>query len=186
MTTIIFAHPWHGSFNKSILDTIIKTLENSGERYRIIDLNKDKFNPVLEEEDLALYSQGKYADPLVGEYQKIVGETTRLICIFPIWWGTTPAILKGFFDKVLLYGFAFSYENGWTPLLKINKALVITTSESPTEDFRLPIEQFFIPSMLNTVGINNVDWLNCDHTSHGTDEHRKDFLQKIEDQIRKS
>jgi putative NADPH-quinone reductase len=183
MTTIIFAHPWYGSFNKSILDTVIKTLDNQGKEHQVIDLHKDKFNPVMAEEDLALYSRGKYADPLVGTYQKILEKTTELICIFPIWWGAAPAILKGFFDKTLLCGFAFSYENGWTPLLKINKATVITTSESPTEMFRVPVEQYFIPSMLKAVGINNAVWLNCDQTSHGTNEHRQDFLKKVEEEV---
>ncbi|MDR1808894.1 MAG: NAD(P)H-dependent oxidoreductase [Prevotella sp.] len=183
MTTIIFAHPWQGSFNKSILDKVIKTLQNRGENYQLIDLNGDNFNPVMTSADLALYSQGKYADRLVGKYQKMLAESDGLVLIFPIWWGTAPAILKGFFDKVLLCGFAFSYENGWTPLLKINKATVITTSESPTDLFRLPIEQHFIPSMLESVGINNAVWLNCDQTAHGSDEHRQNFLQKVAESI---
>jgi putative NADPH-quinone reductase len=183
MTTIIFAHPWHGSFNRAILDTVAAKLDRQEKAYKVIDLNRDGFNPVMTENDLALYSKGQYTDALVGEYQAILGKTDELVIIFPVWWGTAPAILKGFFDKVLLRDFAFSYENGWTPLLNINKATVITTSESPTEHFRLSIEQVFIPSMLNAVGINNAVWLNCDQTSNGSDEHRLEFLKKIEEAV---
>ncbi len=44
MVTIIFAHPWHGSFNKAILDTVTSTLEKEKKEYQLIDLNKDNFN----------------------------------------------------------------------------------------------------------------------------------------------
>lgn len=179
MITIVLAHPWHGSFNKAILDTVVNTLIAQNQPYQVIDLNKDGFNPVMTEQELALYSQGGYLDPLVGKYQEIIKKSDEMVFIFPIWWSTAPAILRGFFDKVLLKDFAFNYENGWTPLLKIKRTTVITTSDSPTEHFSLSIEKDFIPSMLYSVGINNATWLNCDKTSKGTDEHRKQFLEKI-------
>ena len=100
MKTIIFAHPWHGSFNKSILNSVTETLDKKKDEYTVIDLNKDKFNPVMTEEELALYSQGKSIDPLVEKYQEILKKTDEIILIFPIWWSSMPAILKGFFDKI--------------------------------------------------------------------------------------
>jgi len=101
MKTVIFSHPWNGSFNKAILDKVVEKLEETKEKYTIIDLNKDGFNPVMTEKDLELYSQGKSADPLVLKYQEILKNTDELILIFPIWWMSLPAILKGFFDKYL-------------------------------------------------------------------------------------
>ena len=52
------------------------------------------------EKALALYSQGKSIDPLVEKYQEILKKTDEIILIFPIWWSSMPAILKGFFDKI--------------------------------------------------------------------------------------
>ena len=72
MKTIIFSHPWNGSFNKAILDKVVEKLDETKEKYTIIDLNKDKFNPVMTEEELSLYSQGKSIDPLVEKYQEIL------------------------------------------------------------------------------------------------------------------
>ena len=112
MVTIVFSHPWHGSFNKAILDTITAKFEQQNKAYQVIDLPKDKFNPSFSEAELAVYNQGKAIDPLVLKYQEILKKSDEIIFIYPIWWGTMPAILKGFFDKVLLQGFAFSYENG--------------------------------------------------------------------------
>lgn len=185
MVTIIFAHPWHGSFGKVILDTITKKYENNNIPYEIIDLNKDNFNPVLVESELALYSKGKFTDPLVGKYQNQLKNSDEVIFIYPVWWMNMPAILKGFFDKVLLYGYAYNYDNGWTPLLNINKTTVITTSEQETKNFKEagdPINDF-ISNTLTSVGINNSTWFNCDKITSGSDGHRKDFLKKIENHI---
>ena len=64
--------------------------------------------------------------------------------------------------------------------MSISKGTVISTSQGATELFKNSIENVFIPNMLNSVGINNVTWLNNDNTSLGTDEHRKAFLNTVE------
>ena len=43
MKTVIFSHPWDGSFNRAILDKVVEKLEETKEKYTIIDLNKDGF-----------------------------------------------------------------------------------------------------------------------------------------------
>lgn len=182
MTTIVFAHPWHGSFNKAILDVITTKFEKENKPYHVIDLNKDKFNPVFTEEELAVYNQGKALDPLITRYQQMIKESDEMIFIFPNWWNTMPAILKGFFDKVLLKDFAFNYEGGFNALLDINKSTVITTSEHPSPNFKNVIENGFIGDMLNPVGIRNAVWLSCEGTSK-TSEQRQEFLRKVEETV---
>lgn len=181
MTTIIFAHPWHGSFNKAVLDLIAVTLAERGDEYTVIDLLKDGFNPAISEQELALYNQGKFLDPLVGKYQELIKNSDRIIFLFPVWWGSMPAILKGFFDKVWLKGFSHNYdENGnLQPLLSIGKSYIFTTSQAPTELFKSYMTEYFKPFFMDTVGINNAVWLNCDQASYGPQEHRQNFLGKI-------
>lgn len=94
-----------------------------------------------------------------------------------------PAILKGFFDKVLLKDIAFNYENGWTPLLNINRATVITTSDNVTTAFDNSIMNTFVPQMLESVGIMNAKWLNCERVSRESDDYRKEFLKKVKNQV---
>jgi len=183
MVTIVFAHPWHGSFNKAILDVITTRFDEINKAYKVIDLHKDNFNPVFSVEELALYNQGKAIDPLILSYQELIKKSTEMIFIFPNWWNTMPGILKGFFDKVLLKDFAFNYEGGFNALLKIEKTTVITTSEKPSPNFKNAIENGFIGDMLNPVGIRNAVWLSCEGTSKGTDEMRKEFLRKVQEQI---
>lgn len=183
MVTIVFTHPWYGSFNKAILDVITAKLERENKAYNVIDLCKDRFNPVFSEEELAVYNQGKALDPLITRYQEIIKKSDEMVFIFPNWWNTMPAILKGFFDKVLLKDFAFNYEGGFNALLDINKTTVITTSEHPSPNFKNIIENGFIGDMLNPVGIRNAVWLSCEGTSKGTDEMRKEFLKKVEETV---
>ena len=48
MKTVIFSHPWDGSFNKAILDQVVKKLDETKEKYTVIDLNKNGFNPATQ------------------------------------------------------------------------------------------------------------------------------------------
>ena len=180
--TIVFAHPWDGSFNKAILDQVVKKLDETKEKYTVIDLNKDAFNPVMSEEELSLYSQGKSIDPLVLKYQEILKNTDELILIFPVWWMSMPAILKGFFDKVMVKGFAYeSTKNGIKGLLtNIKTAKMITTAEAPK--ILLSITGFGITmkkANLGGVGIKKTEWIHYSLKSKGKDEARKEFLEKV-------
>nr|WP_314263589.1 NAD(P)H-dependent oxidoreductase [uncultured Moellerella sp.] len=184
MYTILLSHPWHGSFCKFILDTITTKLTENKQDFQIIDLHKDNFNPVLSESELALYSKGQFIDPLVGKYQQMLKNSAKVIFIYPIWWMGMPAMLKGFFDKVMLADFAWYYDEKalkLLPLLAIEKTLVITTSE---EDTALIIEEGNaindgIHHCMSAVGFNNAQWINCDHITMGSDEHRMSFLTEV-------
>lgn len=184
-TTLILAHPWHGSFNKAILDTITKKLDARSEAYQIIDLNKDKFNPVMEEKDLALFNKGDTTDELVKKYQAMLMDTKDLIFIFPVWWFDVPAILKGFFDKVMLKNFSYKETNtGLKGLLThIDRTYVISTSESPTWYLKLfagnPIKRVFIRNTLKANGLKSIKWINSDRTTSGTNKRREKFLKRI-------
>ncbi len=186
-TVIIFSHPWHGSFNKAILDRVEQGLTNRKKEYEIIDLYKDEFNPVLDEENLKGFSTGSSVDDNVQKYQKLLKEADELVFIFPIWWYDVPAILKGFIDKVMLKDFAYTETK--SRLLKgllthINKTTVITTSGGPTWYLKLfggnTIKKVFIKSTLKAVGIKNAKWINCSKTLPNNNTEREKFLEKIQ------
>ena len=182
MKTVIFSHPWNGSFNKAILDQVVKKLDETKEKYTVIDLNKDGFNPVMSEEELSLYSQGKSNAPLVLKYREILKNTDELILIFPVWWMSMPAILKGFFDKVMVKGFAYeSTKTGIKGLLtNIKTAKMITTAEAPK--ILLSITGFGITmkkANLGGIGVKKTKWIHYSLRMQGTDEDRRKFLEKV-------
>ncbi|MGE5356447.1 MAG: NAD(P)H-dependent oxidoreductase [Deltaproteobacteria bacterium] len=93
----------------------------------IIDLN---FDPVLK------FGYGKETElePDLVTVQLKIKEADHLVFVYPNWWATFPALLKGFIDRVFLPGFAFKYrENSpmWDKLLKGKSARMIVTMDSP-------------------------------------------------------
>ncbi len=100
--TIVYAHPWDGSFSHAELEQVKQTLTARHQDYNLIDLYADGFDPVMRAKDLSVYGKGDFKDPMVGEYIETIQKTNKLILMFPIWWLSMPAMLKGFFDKVFL------------------------------------------------------------------------------------
>lgn len=181
MITIVYSHPGDASFNHSILKAVTDTLTAEGREYRVIDLYADGFNPVMSRKDLELYPKGETDDPLVKRYAQELLDTDRIIFIFPIWWGMMPAMVKGFFDRVLLKGAAYDMTDtgDLMPNLSINRTLIVTTSDAPSVEFGTFFQGYLVPMVLESVGMNNAEWYNCDSTDTASDEKRKEFIQLI-------
>lgn len=179
MTTIIYAHPYDGSFNNAVLQEVKKALDENNSPYTVIDLYADGFNPALEAASLRLYSRGQTADPLVEKYIATLSSTDRLIFIFPIWWAMLPAIVKGFFDKVLLQGSAYRYTEAGELVpdkINISRTLMLTTSQFPAKKFQ-PFFDYLKENICDAVGFYNLEWIDCPETAHGTAENRERFLK---------
>jgi putative NADPH-quinone reductase len=86
---------------------------------------------VLHVHELAVYSQGKFFDPKVAEYQRRIAQADHLIYLFPVWWEVMPAMLKGFFDKVFLPEWAFRESDAAPLLTHIKTGAAITTMGAP-------------------------------------------------------
>jgi len=149
---IIESHPYKESFTTGTATMIRKVLAGKGYTVENINLVDDLFNPVMSADELKLWGEGKSKDKLVEKYQAMITKTDVLIIPFPIWWGSMPAILKGFWDKVLLPGWAFSPSS-----LTGKKAVVITTMTSSSakfnNDLQNPIRNAFIKNTLGMCGI---------------------------------
>lgn len=131
-TAVIYAHPNPNSFNGAILNQVIKALEDGKHSYDVIDLYKDRFDPVLLFDEKKRRSDMK-RDPETAEYRRIVKNADHLIFIYPLWWGGMPAIMKGFIDRVFAAGEAYTYQ-GKLPkgLLKARTASVYYTADAPS------------------------------------------------------
>lgn len=167
-TTIVLAHPYHGSFNKAIFDVVLAKEKKTSANINIIDLNKENFNPVLTEKDLSTYYKGVVNDPLVKKYNEILDRTNKIILIFPIWWYDMPAILKGFFDKTMLKDSAFTEdERGLTAIRNIEQTIVLTTSGAMSDElvneFGDPINGPLITATFPRIGFNNPTWYNVEN-----------------------
>ncbi|HEY69817.1 MAG TPA: NAD(P)H-dependent oxidoreductase [Anaerolineae bacterium] len=127
---ILFAHPSRESFNRAVLDRFTQGLREAGHSFEIGDLYRMGFEPNM---DLSQYQREVGLDPTVpvpedvrAEQEKI-NRADALAFIYPVWWSDCPAILKGWFDRVLTYGYAYFYDDNEERKTEIDlqKAIVI-------------------------------------------------------------
>lgn len=186
MTTILYAHPYDKSFNHAILEEVKAKLASEGRDFKVIDLYADGFNPAMEAASLRLYGRGETTDPLAAGYLDTLLASDTFIMIFPVWWANVPAIVGGFFDKVMLSGKAYKADERGELVpaeIHIGRTVMLTTSQGPTERFRPFFMDYFRPLVLNTLGMENVEWYNCPQTAHGPAENREAFLRMVREKI---
>ncbi len=69
----------------------------------------------------------------IAQEQKYISEADVIHFIYPIWWTGLPAMIKGYIDRVLSYGFAYTAsEKGIEGLLK-KKVIAINTHGFPND-----------------------------------------------------
>lgn len=131
-TLIIYAHPNKEGHSGYYLSTISQELDSRHESYEILDLYEMNFDPRLMPSEH--YTSG-HSDVSAQnkEIQDKIKAAHNLIFIFPTWWQGTPAILKGFIDRVFVAGFAFMFDEKGFPhgLLGPRKAVVLSSSGAP-------------------------------------------------------
>ncbi len=184
---VLYCHPYDGSYNHAILEAVCKGLDKGHVPYEVLDLIKDDFNPVMKADDLKGYSKGQWADPKVGQYQKKMENATNLVIITPIWWGTIPAVLKGFFDKVFVDHWAyettrFGLFHG--KIKNIRQAVVISTMNAPKIAYNWflgnPLKHSLIRVTLKFCGIKRVKWFELYRVVPVGQKKREKWLEKIE------
>ena len=75
----------------------------------------------------------------LGDAQAAIGWAEHLVILFPLWTGTMPALLKGFFEQVARPGFAFRERadgRGLAPALTGKSARLVVTMGMPALAFR--------------------------------------------------
>lgn len=127
---IIYAHPNKSGHCGYILKIIIEVLKQKNQAYEIIDLYKIGYDPILKQNELYTIGNNDISS-LNQEIQAKIKQNDKFIFIYPTWWQNTPAVLKGFFDRVLTRGFAFYFKSKIPVKLLKGKALVFTTTGGP-------------------------------------------------------
>lgn len=194
-TLIVFNHPYEKSYCNAILQTVRKALKNSGQEHDLIDLDRDKFNPVLNSNDLRAFVMASHSpeeaikqlDAQVIEYKNRIEKAEHLVFIFPIWWMLMPALTKGFIDKVIFPGIAYEYNKEGqiqSILHNLQKVTVISTMNTPSDVYKArygnAVERGIIAGVFESMGINNCKWINLDMVKQSDDDKRKAWLSNIE------
>lgn len=92
---IIACHPSEDSFTLSVARCYAETVEARGQQAIVRDLYRMNFDPVLRE-------QGRLGHPdadVLREWGELA-DIDVFVLVYPIWYGSPPALLKGYIDRV--------------------------------------------------------------------------------------
>jgi NAD(P)H dehydrogenase (quinone) len=148
---IVHAHPEPASFNAALKGAAMAEITGSGHTVEVSDLYAEGFQPEAgrhdfdsvadaarfhyQSEQLLAATQGSFSAEVRRE-QARVRRADLLILQFPLWWGAPPAILKGWFDRVLAYGFAYvdgrRFDSG---LMQGRRSLICVTTGGGADRF---------------------------------------------------
>ena len=185
---IIFAHPSHKSFTFKVMNSFIEGLIKAEHTYELGDLYSMDFKSDM---DIEQYERETSGDPLsllpadIAIEQKKVQGSDVLVFIYPVWWSDCPAILKGWFDRVWTYGYAYFYDKDDQRQSKVKpkKAIVLCTAGHTNEDLELTeiaqsMKFIMIKDRLNNVGICDVKMEILGGTTNASEEHLNQLLNK--------
>jgi NAD(P)H dehydrogenase (quinone) len=104
---VLYAHPVETSFHGAQHVRVVQALGDAGHAVDDCDLYAEGFNPVLtREERLNYHNTAINRGPVQPYVDRLLAAEVLVLC-FPVWCFGLPAILKGWFDRVLMPGVAF-------------------------------------------------------------------------------
>ena len=129
----VTANPDPLSMTNAAGNALLDGAAEGGAQTELIDLCAEGFNPVYGMEDREHYlGRGPMPDDVLA-MQSRIRDADALALVFPIYWYTMPAIMKGFFDRVLCRG--FSYDADGTPGALAGKTIRIVMLSGGGEDW---------------------------------------------------
>ena len=130
---VIFAHPSHRSFSRSVLDAFTRGLKQAGHTHEVADLYQMGFESEMDEAQYLREVSGNPDLPVppdIEAEQAKINRADGLVFIYPVWWSDCPAKLKGWFDRVLSCGYAYLYDatGARGTRMSVDKALVLCSA----------------------------------------------------------
>ncbi|MEU7923330.1 NAD(P)H-dependent oxidoreductase [Micromonospora zamorensis] len=106
-TLLVAVHPEPGSLTHHTVRQLAAALGPGS--VEIADLAEEDFDPRFGVADRRAYQQRGEPPPDVRREQQRLDRATDLVLVFPVYWWSMPALLKGWIDRVFINGWAFDY-----------------------------------------------------------------------------
>ncbi len=180
---IINGHPDKESYCFALAKAYKKGALTSGAEVREIVVADLQFSPNLQ----FGYRKRTELEPDLKDSWEKIQWADHLVWVYPVWWGSIPAILKGFVDRVFLPGFVFKKrENSlwWDKLLTGKSARIISTLDQPAWYYwlvnRQPSHNAMKKQTLEFCGVKPVRVTTIGPVRLSKEEFRKKWLTKVE------
>ncbi|MEU6584973.1 NAD(P)H oxidoreductase [Nocardia sp. NPDC046763] len=105
---VVVAHHRSDSLTAYIAGRTVARLESTGYRVDLLDLRAEGFDPRMTEADQPDWgNREKTYSPEVHAHMDRILAADVVVAVFPVYWASVPALLKGWIDRVWNYGFAY-------------------------------------------------------------------------------
>ncbi|MCR6105634.1 NAD(P)H oxidoreductase [Salipaludibacillus agaradhaerens] len=127
----VVTHPRIESLTFSMANHLMKGIKDNGHHTDMLDLYRLGFNPVLGIEDEPEWTaKSQVFSAEVHKEMQRLEQYDALAFVFPLWWWSMPALMKGYIDRVWNYHFA--YGSGQLPHKRV---LWLSLAGAPIERF---------------------------------------------------
>lgn len=179
---VLLGHPDSETLCGGLASAYAQAAESGGAEVKRINLGDLTFDPILHKG----YKEIQELEPDLVMAQEAMKWAEHLVFVYPNWWTMMPALMKGFFDRLLLPGFAFKYREGselWDKYLAGRSARLIVTMDAPPLYYRFvlgqPGHKAMKDGILGFVGIEPVDITEIGPVKHSSDERRQGWLNAV-------
>jgi len=181
---VILGHPYKKSYCNAIVDAYAEGAEQAGAKVQKIYLGDLKFNPVLKWG----FAKIQPLEPDLKKAQKIIKWADHLVWVYPNWWSTMPALMKGFIDRTFIPGFGYKFKanhKGWDKYFTKKSAHLIVTMMAPkiiyTLFFKAPGINQLKKGILGFCGVKPVKTTIISNVEQMGNKKRKKWLDKIKE-----
>ena len=176
---VILGQPQRQSYGGALAQAYVDGAREAGAEVKELYLGDIKFNACAAGGPAEL-------EPELRQAQEAIKWAEHLVFVYPIWWGTIPALLKGFIERTFIPGFAVNFRANsplWDKLLVGRSARVIVTLNTPSWVYRWyfgrPGHNTMKKTILQFCGIKPVRITEIGPIKDSTDEKRKKWLQQV-------
>lgn len=189
---VVLAHPDPNSFNHAIAAKACSTLEAAGHTVTMLDLYADGFRTAMSPaERVAYHSDRPILDPMAERHAEMVKQADALVFIYPTWWSTLPAILKGWLERVMVPGVGFVFDEHHhvkRGLTQVHRIVGISTYETRWISVKATHDNgrrvLLRALRLNTASLTRRTWLGLYEMETRSDAQRAAFLKRVERTVR--
>ena len=129
---VLLGNPDSETFSGRIASAYEAAARNAGHEVDRINIGELQFDPVLHKG----YKVIQELEPDLVSMQERWRWADHIVIVYPNWWTTMPAVLKGMFDRMYLPGFAFNFNKKTKRLIqhlkgKTARVIVVAGTHSP-------------------------------------------------------
>lgn len=179
---VILGQPQRRSYGGALAQAYVEGAREAGAEVQELYLGELQFSACANASQPAPAA----LEPDLARAQEAIRWADHLVFVYPIWWGTIPALLKGFIERAFTEGFAVKFRDDspwWDRLLKGRSARLIVTMNTPSFIYRWmfgrPGHNTMKKTILEFCGVKPVRITEIGPVRNSTDAKRQKWLGQV-------